>query len=213
MSDRQYRIHATDYTDSRFAEIGFYEPGVRGGDELASFEEGDVVEYSDGNVGVITGVLTSDFDWPTGEDDETEVEASEDEPVYIVARETGGSKPFRGGDLSSATFDEDVDPAKLADEAEMGTIYHRMTDPNDEGQFVREYEELLNIPGVDDPGVGFSSLPDGWTRKSVLQAWASLGGTFTTCRAQMQGEIRSPKRFCAALKDEVLQTERWRGKF
>jgi hypothetical protein len=74
-------------------------------------------------------------------------------------------------------------------------------------------EELVNIRGVDDPGVGFDELPDGWDRTSVLDAWASLGGMFRTCRAQMVGEIRSPDRFCAALKDEVLGTELWRSRF
>jgi hypothetical protein len=77
------------------------------------------------------------------------------------------------------------------------------------------YEELVNIRGVDDPHVGFDELPPGWTRKSVLQAWASLGGMWRTCFARM---VRSmgpnfAKRWCSALKDEVLRTEEWRGKF
>jgi len=76
-------------------------------------------------------------------------------------------------------------------------------------------EELVNIRGVDDPHVGFDELPDGWTRKSVLQAWTSLGGMWRTCFARM---VRSmgpnfAKRWCSALKDEVLRTEEWRGKF
>jgi hypothetical protein len=77
------------------------------------------------------------------------------------------------------------------------------------------YEELVNIPGVDDPHVGFDELPPGWTRKSVLQAWASLGGMWRTCFARMVRGMgpNFAKRFCAALKDEVLRTEEWRGKF
>jgi len=76
-------------------------------------------------------------------------------------------------------------------------------------------EELVNIRGVDDPHVGFDELPPGWTRKSVLQAWASVGGTWRTCFARMV-RVRGPnfaKRWCSALKDEVLRTEEWRGKF
>lgn len=76
-------------------------------------------------------------------------------------------------------------------------------------------EELVNIRGVDDPHVGFDELPPGWTRKSVLQAWASLGGMWRTCYPRMV-RVRGPnfaKRFCSALKDEVLRTEEWRGKF
>lgn len=77
------------------------------------------------------------------------------------------------------------------------------------------YEELINIRGVDDPHVGFDELPPGWTRKSVLQAWASLGGMWRTCFPRMI-RVRGPnfsKRWCASLKDEVLRTEEWRGKF
>lgn len=77
------------------------------------------------------------------------------------------------------------------------------------------YEELVNIRGVDDPHVGFDELPDGWSRKSVLQAWASLGGMWRTCYARMVREMgpNFAKRWCSALKDEVLRTEEWRGKF
>jgi len=76
-------------------------------------------------------------------------------------------------------------------------------------------EELVNIRGVDDPHVGFDELPPGWTRKSVLQAWASLGATFRTARARMI-RVLGPNfatRWAASLKDEVLRTEEWRGKF
>ncbi len=77
------------------------------------------------------------------------------------------------------------------------------------------YEELLNIPGVDDPEVGFASDPRGWTRKSYLQAWATVGGTWRSCYARMLRHFgsRMAKRWCAALKDEVLGTERWRNRF
>jgi hypothetical protein len=76
-------------------------------------------------------------------------------------------------------------------------------------------EELVNIRGVDDPHVGFDELPPGWTRKSVLQAWVSLGATFRTARARMI-RVLGPNfatRWAASLKDEVLRTEEWRGKF
>jgi len=77
------------------------------------------------------------------------------------------------------------------------------------------YEELLNIPGVDDPEVGFASDPRGWTRKSYLQAWATVGGTWRSCYARMLRHFgsRMAKRWCAALKDEVLGTEKWRSRF
>jgi hypothetical protein len=79
----------------------------------------------------------------------------------------------------------------------------------------RSPEELLNIPGVDDPGVGFDSDPNGWTRKSYLDAWASVGGMWRTCYPRMIRHFgpNMAKRWCAALKDEVLGTEEWRGDF
>lgn len=206
-------------------------------EELASrYTEGDIVRYGDGDDqwGVVTGVLFSDFEWPAEsvpeevqaevdedeeiDDDMSKIAASSDSPVYIVARASGGSQPFHASDLESMDEDdafdgEDAEPDTLAEEAEMASIYGRVNDPFDYEEFEVAVEELQNIPGVDDPHVGFDELPEGWTRKSVLQAWASLGGTWTTCRAQMVGDIRRPARWCAALKDEVLQTERWRNRF
>jgi len=176
--------------------------------ELAQFSEGDVVDISgDGGTGVITGVMTSTFEFPvgSGDDDLEEVEASSDSPVYIVADENG-VRAVSEDEVSEGSFDGDSPDTKELSNAELGSAYQHMDDPYSTA-------ELLNIPGVDDPEVGFSELPEGWTRKSVLQAWASLGGSFTTCRADMAGEIRSPTRWCAALKDEVLQTERWRNRF
>lgn len=68
-----------------------------------------------------------------------------------------------------------------------------------------------NIPGVDDPETGFRpGEPEGWTRSSVVQAWVSLGGTWRSCVSDMRGEIRSPERWCSALKDQFLGTENWR---
>lgn len=70
---------------------------------------------------------------------------------------------------------------------------------------------FANVPGVDDPETGFKpGEPDGWDRSSVVDAWTSLGGSFTTCVAEMTGDVRSPEAFCAALKDEFLGTENWR---
>lgn len=66
---------------------------------------------------------------------------------------------------------------------------------------------------AEDPEVGFETLPDGWDRQSVLDAWTSLGGSFTSCKRDMMADGKTERfadRFCAALKDEVLQTEEWR---
>jgi len=195
------------------------------------------------SVGVITSVMTETFDFPIGKDEEGEaetekVEPTSDEPAYVVGLVSGGMVVVDGGKLSSGKIetDDDVDPKKLARQGEEAGVYKYIEGSQDSieefeqakkeyifdhhqaalsGREVSqmEYEELINIPGVKDPHIGFSSLPDGWTRKSVLKAWASLGGSWTSCRADMVGEIRSPKRFCSALKDEVLMTTYWRGRF
>lgn len=54
------------------------------------------------------------------------------------------------------------------------------------------------------------SLPEGWTRATLLDAWASMGGSFTGCVAEMKDEGVDEDDFCAAMKDRVLGTELWR---
>lgn len=196
-------------------------------EELDEFSEGDVVEYDDdGHVGVITGKLTETMNWPTDDDSTEEIEASSDNPVYIVARETGGSKPFRADELTSISQDDafgdiDADPEEVKEDAELARVYYVANDPSDFEQIqtaketIRQREaELIAVPGVDDPGVGFDSWPDSWedadkpARLIALDAWTSMGGTWTGCMS----EIKS-KRICSAFKDEILGTERWRNRF
>lgn len=236
-------------------------------EELQEFDLGQIVGTPSG-AGVIAAFVEEDFEYPVGSADRVdrieeegedvemeEIEASADDPVYIVALQDGGSTAVTADDIDEDASLEDDDGADIEDftevtgeggEAELSPVYSYCDDPSDMEQlqeakvkyiherqaaaladYVEEkdmnvaelgeysYEELVNIPGVDDPHVGFDELPPGWTRKSVLQAWASLGGMWRTCFARM---IRSfgpnfAKRFCSALKDEVLRTEEWRGKF
>jgi len=199
-----YNFLFTEYPDGFFKHLDY---GII---ELAEYTEGDIVDVDESGTGVITAVMTETFNFPTGDNENREVEASSDRPVYIIALESG-MVAASGDNLSQGQFntekgDDEEDMRELANGAEEAAIYDKLDDPY-------SIEELVNIRGVDDPHVGFDSLPEGWTRKSVLQAWASLGGKFRTCRADMVGEIRNPTRFCAALKDEVLQTEMWRNKF
>lgn len=206
-------------------------------ESLAEFSEGDMVTYGDDQIGVVVSKMTSSFEWPSEsvpeeeqaevEDDEevdegmSKLDAGDDNPIYVVARASGGSQPFRGEDLNKLDEDpvpdEKTDPEDIAD-AEMAPMYAFMKDPYSIEEFHR-VAELANIPGVDDPEVGFSSWPDSWeesekpARLIALDAWSSLGGTFTSCVADMTGDISRPKRFCAAFKDEMLGTERWRNRF
>lgn len=237
-------------------------------EELQQYDLGQIVEVPDG-VGIIAAFAEENFEYPAGaadrverveeEDEEVEteeIEASEDNPAYIVALQDGGSVAVTADEISGDASlegdegDEIEDWTEVTEEggdAELSPVYEYCDgDPHSyeelqeaKKRYVHEnyaseladyveendatlatleelsYEELVNIRGVDDPHVGFDELPEGWTRKSVLQAWASLGGMWRTCYARM---IRSfgpnfAKRWCAALKDEVLRTEEWRGKF
>jgi hypothetical protein len=225
-----FELDATDYTESRVADLSPYTGPADDYDvaSLESFSEGDIVDSGD-DMGVVTGKMTENFEWPAEdvpdevmaeEQDDDELptlSASDSEPIYIIALGSGGSKPFHASDLSHSDSDtisdDEADPSDLAGEAEMAAVYDLVNDPYDFDEFDAAVEELQNIPGVDDPEVGFDELPEGWDRTSVLDAWASLGGTWRSCRADMTGEIRSPARFCSALKDEVLGTERWRNRF
>lgn len=236
-------------------------------EELQEFDLGQIVEVPQG-VGIIAAFAEEPFEYPVGapdrvdrvEDEDAEVEmeeieASEENPVYIVALQEGGSvavtadeisgdASLKGEDGEEITSWEDIEGE--AQEAELAPIYEYVDDPNSYEELqdakvkmihenhaseLADYvensdttlamleelsaEELVNVPGVDDPHVGFDELPPGWTRKSVLQAWASLGGMWRTCYPRMI-RVRGPRfatRWCSALKDEVLRTEEWRGKF
>jgi len=184
-----------------------------------------------------------------------EIEASEEEPAYVIALQSGGSMVTTAEHLDSGALEgddgveieswEDLDETDV-ESAELADVYSHCDNPDilselhdakkqllleqnavalaeyvTEHDFAlrdlesMEYEELQNIRGVDDPHIGFNRMPNGWTRKSVLQAWATLGGMWRTCYPRMI-RVFGPfgaKRWCAALKDEVLRTENWRGKF
>lgn len=176
-----------------------------------SYKEGDIVNV-DGGLGVVSGKFQQAFEW-----DGTEYEATAQKPLYVVALVKGGSGIYKPGDLSlhdgSIVESKDADPKKLAEDSKLADFYSLMDDPEDIDEYRGLYEELANIPGVDDPEVGFAKLPKGWSRKSVLQAWASLGGTWRSCFAKMSKKKGSKfaKRWCSAMKDEVLGTESWRS--
>lgn len=189
--------------------------------ELQEYSEGTWVEYSDGNYGTIVSKVDGPVDWPTG-DEETETVGEDGETVYVVARVSGGSKPFTGDEIDevdrdTVIGDEDEmpdEPEEDLDDAEMAVGYRMVSDANVVELHNRTVEELINVPGVDDPGVGFDSWPDSWeesekpARLIALDAWTSMGGTWTGCFAEI-----GSRRLCAAFKDEMLGTERWRNRF
>jgi len=237
-------------------------------EELQEYSMGAIVETDDGP-GIIAGFAEEPFEYPAGGEDRIErieeeeeiddemmkeIDASEDNPYYIVALQDGGSVAVTADEISSGSLRGDDgteisdwdEVTESGDEADLAPVYDYSDDPHSHAQleaakvkYIHENyaaelgqhvsdsnttlatleemsaEELINIRGVDDPHVGFDELPPGWTRKSVLQAWASVGGMWRTCYPRMV-RVRGPnfaKRWCSALKDEVLRTEEWRGKF
>lgn len=81
------------------------------------------------------------------------------------------------------------------------------------------YDELIDVPAVDDPGVGWDEYPDSWqeseqpNRLILLKAWAAMGATWRGCFREMSSEMtpRGARRLCSSMKDEVYGTEKWRS--
>ena len=169
--------------------------GTQDGQQTASaaqqFSEGDEVDTPDGP-GVVVEIRTGTFEGPGGD----EIDPSEDSPAYIVAVRSG-AKVYRPGDLTDGSLDvEGVDdPVDDLDDAAEATAAAEAANPDDGRRF---------------------DYPDSWdesptpNRIILLKAWAGLGGRFTSCRRKMAGNIASPARFCASMKDRVLEWEGWR---
>jgi len=254
----------------KIVDLSGYKLSDDDSDELQrEYQLGEIVETEDDGPGIVAAYVEEDFEFPVGEDMERieeieeegeqpemmEIEASAENPAYVIALQSGGSMVTTADHLTSGTLEtdegveieswDDMDEESI-ESAELSPVYQYCDNPQDlaelqsakkkllfeknaavladyveQNDFTLDmlehmsYEELQNIRGVDDPHVGFNRLPNGWTRKSVLQAWASLGGMWRTCYPRMV-RVFGPfgaKRWCAALKDEVLRTENWRGKF
>lgn len=194
---------------------------------MAQFNEGEVVEH-EGKTGVVAGVITFETEWIVGEGDDEEehkLEGSEENPIYICAFEDE-TVPLTEGEITSSEWDDgdDPDPEEIEDElpkAQLAPVYYSVDHPDDYEEFenalaeIRESEELQNIPGAKDPHVGFNKLPKGWDRSSVLKAWSTFKGKWRVCYPRMIRHFgpRMAKRWCAALKDEVLQTTKWRSRY
>lgn len=184
-------------------------------EKATQYEEGDVVEYDDeGHIGAVVAVMTEDFTVPVGDEDEDDVSASDDSPVYVVARETQGFDTFQASALSGGEIpahDADVDDMS---EAEVEASYADLdsnVDPNS-----KTGGEVLRILEKD---VGWDRYPPSWRNSNIparvifLDAWTSMGATFRGCVAEMTGEVATPRDFCASMKDEALGTLRWRNRF
>lgn len=211
-------------------------------EELESdIEEGDMVEYGDGKIGVVTEKNTENFEFPGGTDpnsDPVEIDATKENPVYIVAREDGGSKPMLGSEITPVDRDKVLDdeaPDPKEDVEKVGgemsaTLdeYEACSDPHTlagVGELLEydptdmEAEELVSadsVPGVSRTDTGRAPWPESWresdtpARIIALDAWSSWGASHTGCTREMKGRIRQPNAFCAAFKDAILGYKTWR---
>jgi hypothetical protein len=151
------------------------------------YEGGDVVATPDGR-GVVVAVLTGSFEFPDGGDGTIDVEGSDDSPAHVVGLETGGSAVYRASALAATTLEEEDDDSTDGD----------------------------RVAGILDEDVdGLDDLPEGWDRASVLSFWSSVGGTWEAAVEDLSDELGEERaeRFAAAVKDELLRTERWRNRF
>lgn len=151
------------------------------------YATGDVVATPDGP-GVVTAVLTEDFEFPRGADDVEVVTASDDRPAYVVGLEDPGAAVYRASNLQATCLDQ-ADHPSVDGEAE--------------------------TPVVDESVDGLDELPEGWDRESVLEYWEEIGGEWEACVDGLTDEFSEDRaeRLCAAMKDELLRTQRWRNRF
>lgn len=158
------------------------------------YSEGDVVDTPDG-LGVVSEIRTEEFEGPDGD-----VEASEDSPAYVVALESEDKTVgvYTASDLEESEFPE-------------------MDVENPEEDIAEQSANCLSANQE-----GFFEWPESWVesetpaRLIALRAWANMGGRHGGgspggCTSTMRGEIASPDRFCADLKDRILGWEGWRS--
>lgn len=204
-------------------------------------EPGQLVEYDDEKYGTITEVYTENFEFPGGtepDSDPVEVDASEDKPVYLVARQEGGAEPMLAEDITAVDRDEVFDGDPPDPKADLGEVEEAMSATLDAYESVenphtlagiselRDYdltdrtaEELVSVadvPGISRTDVGQAPWPESWresdkpARLIALDAWADFNASHTGCVREMKGRVRRVNAFCAAFKDSILQWEGWR---
>lgn len=210
--------------------------------ELASdIEAGDFVKYADDAYGTVSEAYTENFEFPGGgspDSDLVEVEASEDNPVYIVAKQEGGSEPMAADRVETVDRETvfDGDPPDPDDDIEKvedkmsATLdaYESCSNPHTlagiselrsydlTGREAAELVSPADVPGVTRTDVGQAPWPESWresekpARLIALDAWADFNASHTGCVREMKGRIRRPNAFCGAFKDSILGYETWR---
>lgn len=168
------------------------------------------VVTEDGLRGFIVDILTEGFDV-----EEATVEASEEEPKYVVITESE-SKPHvyaTADELEQEQWESGIDDPteELGDDEE--------EESDRENSIVRR--AVLKAMGRTQQE-GHFEWPESWkesdkpARLIAMDAWLSMGarhggGSPGGCTSTMRGHIVDPDRFCADFKDRIYMWDYWRG--
>lgn len=145
-----------------------------------AYAEGDVVATPNGR-GIVYAVRSDAFAFPLGAGETTEIDASADQPAFVVALERGGSAPYRASALQAVSWDAD--------------------------KATTDGDALANIVN-EDVGV---DLPAGWDRQTLLQWWSSTGGTRQDARDELaaaDGFDGNPEGVASRMMDLVAASRR-----
>lgn len=174
---------------------------------LAQYGAGDIVTTTDGK-GLVIEVMTQSF-----ENEGTEYDASSDSPVYIVAlADKQTYDMYRGDDLESDELNVDVDDP-VGDLKNSGE-----GEGEGEGEGAENAAASLLIGASERQRAELNfEYPPSWKKSEIparvilLDAFSSMGGSFTGCSREMSDEVSDTDEFCAAMKDRALGYEGWRG--
>lgn len=182
---------------------------------LASIEAGDYVDYGDSDYGLVIEKNTSTFEFPGGdgpESEEVEVDASEDEPVYLIGKSDGGIEPMTADRIEvterNQIFDES-DPDGTDDLGDIDAQEMSVDGENHSSGTVSELATAQDVPGITRTQRGQNPYPESWresnkpARLILLDAWQSMNMSHTGCVREMRGNVTRPNALCAAFKDSV----------
>jgi len=149
----------------RTVDLSDYELDQTVAEELQEFEEGQFVEHEEHGAGLIGALLEESFDFPDAEDDDDEetieVEASSDNPIYMVALLDGGSVPAEASDLTAIDDlpgddgeepDDPEDIDAVADEIELSPVYDMVDDPHSEEQMEEAQKKYIHQEYAEELG-------------------------------------------------------------
>lgn len=157
-----------------------------------TFDTGDVVATPQGR-GVVSAEIRDTFEFPTGPGEGSEnieeITARQDMPAYVVGF-GGRSAVYRASSLDHSEFG-DTDMPKQSSGKALATVSH-----------------------VD---VEESDLPEGWTTQSLLDFWASVGGTWREAVTALEDtrnfSTEEAQQTASDYKTQILGTDRWRNRF